>query len=463
MTEEYQVVVIGTGPGGEGAAMQAVKHGKRVAVIERDRLIGGSCTHRGTIPSKALRYAIFQLMEVNQNPLFRERGITVDFMLPDLRRRAKAVIDQQVRLRTTFYDRNDVPIYTGQARFVDPHTVEVLLEDGGRTLLRSEQFVIATGARPYRPPGVDFNHPRVFDSDSILNCTLDVKTITVYGAGVIGCEYASMFRNLEIKINLVNNRDRLLDFLDEEIVDALSYHLRERGVLIRHRETCERVEPRDDGVILHLKSGKQLKTDILLWAAGRTGNSDGMNLEEIGITPDSRGNIVVNEHFQSSLPHIYAVGDVIGPPALASAAYTQGRHAASHILDPHVPRPTLDVPTGIYTSPEISSLGKTERELTEANIPYEVGHAHFRSLARAQITGRTVGMLKILFHRETLAILGIHCFGATASEIIHIGQAVMAQPGSQNSLLYFMNTTFNYPTMAEAYRVAALNGYNRLF
>ncbi len=463
MTEEYQVVVIGTGPGGEGAAMQAVKHGKRVAVIERDRLIGGSCTHRGTIPSKALRYAIFQLMEVNQNPLFRERGITVDFMLPDLRRRAKAVIDQQVRLRTTFYDRNDVPIYTGQARFVDPHTVEVLLEDGGRTLLRSEQFVIATGARPYRPSGVDFNHPRVFDSDSILNCTLDVKTITVYGAGVIGCEYASMFRNLEIKINLVNNRDRLLDFLDEEIVDALSYHLRERGVLIRHRETCERVEPRDDGVILHLKSGKQLKTDILLWAAGRTGNSDGMNLEEIGITPDNRGNIVVNEHFQSSLPHIYAVGDVIGPPALASAAYTQGRHAASHILDPHVPRPTLDVPTGIYTSPEISSLGKTERELTEANIPYEVGHAHFRSLARAQITGRTVGMLKILFHRETLAILGIHCFGATASEIIHIGQAVMAQPGSQNSLLYFMNTTFNYPTMAEAYRVAALNGYNRLF
>jgi NAD(P) transhydrogenase len=463
MTEEYQLVVIGTGPGGEGAAMQAVKHGKRVAVVERDRLIGGSCTHRGTIPSKALRYAIFQLMEVNQNPLYRERGITVDFMLPDLRRRAKSVIDQQVRLRTTFYDRNDVPIYTGQARFVDPHTVEVLLEDGGRSLLHSEQFVIATGSRPYRPPGVDFNHPRVFDSDSILNCNLDVKTITVYGAGVIGCEYASMFRNLEIKINLVNNRDRLLDFLDEEIVDALSYHLRERGVLIRHREVYERVEPRDDGVILHLKSGKQFKTDILLWAAGRTGNSDGMNLEGIGITPDSRGNIDVNEHFQSSVPHIYAVGDVIGPPALASAAYTQGRHAASHILDPNVPRPTLDVPTGIYTSPEISSLGKTERELTEANIPYEVGHAHFRSLARAQITGRTVGMLKILFHRETLAILGIHCFGANASEIIHIGQAIMAQPGSQNSLLYFMNTTFNYPTMAEAYRVAALNGYNRLF
>ncbi|MDX1967726.1 MAG: Si-specific NAD(P)(+) transhydrogenase [Planctomycetaceae bacterium] len=463
MEAEYDVVVIGTGPGGEGAAMQAVKHGRTVAAVERDLQIGGSCTHRGTIPSKALRYAIFQLMEMNNNPLMREQGVSINCTLAQLQRRAKTVIEQQVRLRTMFYDRNDVPVFRGEARLLDEHTIEVVKGDGGREVVTGKHIVIATGSRPYQPADIDFSHSRVFDSDTVLRCNLDVKSITIFGAGVIGCEYASMFRNLEMKVNLVNNRDRLLDFLDEEIVDALSYNLRERGVLIRHREEFDRVDARDDCVVVSLKSGKQLKTDIFLWAAGRTGNSDGMNLEAHGIQPDSRGNIKVNEHLQTTVPHIYAVGDVIGPPALASAAYTQGRYAASHIIGAEMPRLVLDIPTGIYTSPEISSLGKTERELTESKVPYEVGHSQFRSLARAQITGRTVGMLKILFHRETLEILGIHCFGATASEIIHIGQAVMAQPAPHNTLLYFINTTFNYPTMAEAYRVAALNGYNRLF
>ena len=467
--QEFDVVVIGTGPGGEGAAMQAVKHGKSVVVIEREHSVGGNCTHRGTIPSKALRFAIFQMTEVNNNVLFREHGITANFMLPELRRRAKSVIDAQVKMRTAFYDRNDIPIIRGQARFLDPHTIEAVEEDGSRSTVRGKYIVIATGARPYRPADVDFNHPRVFDSDTILNVDFHLKSITIFGAGVIGCEYASMFRNLEIKVNLINNRDRLLDFLDEEIVDALSYHLRERGVIVRHRESCDRVETCDDGVILHLKSGKQLKTDVLLWAAGRTGNSDHLGLEIAGITPDQRGNIPVNENLQTCVPHVYAVGDVIGPPALASAAYNQGRFAASHLLcesgsrDSCGPAPSLDIPAGIYTSPEISSLGKTERELTEASIPYEVGHAHFKSIARAQITGRTTGMLKILFHRETLEVLGIHCFGANATEIIHIGQAIMAQPKPNNTLMYFINSTFNYPTMAEAYRVAALNGYNRLF
>ncbi len=461
---EYDVVVIGTGPGGEGAAMQAIKNGRSVAVIERELAVGGNCTHRGTIPSKTLRHAIFQMAEVNSNVLFREHGITASFLIPDLRRRAKSVIEQQVKMRTTFYDRNDIPIVHGDAHFLDPHTVEAVEADGSRCVVRGKSFVIATGARPYHPPEVDFNHPRIFDSDTILKVDLHVKSITIYGAGIIGCEYASMFRNLEIKVNLINTRDRLLEFLDEEIVDALSYHLRERGVIIRHREEYDRVEPCDDGAILHLKSGKQLKTDVLLWAAGRTGNSDGLGLEAIGIQPDSRGNIPVNEHMQTAVPHIYAVGDVIGPPALASAAYNQGRYAATKIIgEESAPTPSLDIPTGIFTSPEISSLGKTERELTEAKVPYEVGHAHFKSIARAQITGQTVGMLKILFHRETLEVLGIHCFGANASEIIHIGQAIMAQPMPHNSLMYFINTTFNYPTLAEAYRVAALNGYNRLF
>jgi NAD(P) transhydrogenase len=469
LASEYDLVVVGTGPGGEGAAMQAVKHGKSVAVIEREQAVGGACTHRGTIPSKALRWAIFQMTEVNNNILFREHGITANFMVADLRRRAKSVIDAQVKMRTAFYDRNDVPIVRGQATFTDPHTIEAVEEDGSRSVVHGKYIVIATGARPYRPTGIDFNHPRIFDSDTILNVDFHVKSITVFGAGVIGCEYASMFRNLEIKVNLVNTRDRLLEFLDEEIVDALSYHLRERGVIIRHREEFERVETVEDGVVVHLKSGKQLKTDILLWAAGRTGNTDGLGLDKIGLAADVRGNIPVNEHLQTTLPHIYGAGDVIGPPALASAAYNQGRYAANEILkalgcggECHLP-PSLDIPAGIYTSPEISSLGKTERELTEAKVPYEVGHAHFKSIARAQITGQTVGMLKLLFHRETLEILGIHCFGSNASEIIHIGQAIMSQPKPYNSLLYFINTTFNYPTMAEAYRVAALNGYNRLF
>jgi NAD(P) transhydrogenase len=273
-----------------------------------------------------------------------------------------------------------------------------------------------------------------------------------------------MFRNLGIKVNLVNTRDRLLSFLDDEIVDALAYHLRDQGCLVRHNEEAERVEPLDDGVVLHLKSGKKFKTDTLLWANGRVGNVEDLGLEAVGITPTPRGNIPVNEFFQTSVPNVYAVGDVIGSPSLASAAYDQGRGAANHIVNGTCEyRLGRDIPTGIYTSPEISSLGKTERELTVAKVPYEVGHSLFRSLARAQIVGQAVGMLKILFHRETHEILGIHCFGYQAAEIIHIGQAIMSQPGRANTIHYFANTTFNYPTMAEAYRVAALNGLNRLF
>ncbi|MEZ6055989.1 MAG: Si-specific NAD(P)(+) transhydrogenase [Planctomycetaceae bacterium] len=463
-TETYDVVVIGTGPGGEGAAMQAVKLGKKVGVVDRLPQMGGSCTHRGTIPSKALRFAIFQLTTVLRSGLFDMQASPQAYSFAKLRASASSVIKQQSDMRRSFYDRNGVAVHQGNAQFETPNSLLVTDADERVHRLKAEHFVIATGSRPYRPADVDFNHPFVRDSDTILDLEETPRTICIYGAGVVGCEYASMFKNLDCKVNLVNTRDQLLEFLDDEIVDALSYHLRERGVVIRHREQYSRVEPVDDGVILHLKSGKQIKSDILFWAAGRSGNTEELGLDKVQITPNSRGQIDVNDDFQTSQPQIYAVGDVIGPPSLASAAYVQGRYAAHHLVHGHCDRAIIsDIPTGIYTSPEISSLGKTERELTEAGIPYEVGQATFKSLARAQITGQTVGMLKILFHRDTLQILGIHCFGANASEIIHIGQAIMSQPGEQNTLRYFVNSTFNYPTMAEAYRVAALNGLNRLF
>jgi NAD(P) transhydrogenase len=452
------VIVVGSGPGGEGAAMQLAKCGKRVQLVERYYKVGGGCTHWGTIPSKALRFSIYQLTEILNLPLMRSCGVSVDFTMADLKARTESIVNQQEGMRRRFFHRNGVEIIHGEARFSDPHTMEV---DGDRKLA-ADAVILGTGSRPYRPDHIDFSHPRIFDSDSILSLDFMPRTMTIYGAGVIGCEYASMLRHLDIKINLVNSRERLLDFLDDEISDALSYHMRENGIVIRHNEQYTAVNAEEDAVELELQSGKRIRGDIFLWAAGRTGNSDRLNLPAVGLEADSRGYLQVNGYYQTDVDHIYAVGDLIGFPSLASAAYTQGRAAANHLLGNLEEVEGLgEVPSGIYTSPEISSIGKTERELTAECVPYEVGVAHFRSLARAQILGRQVGMLKILFHRDTLELLGIHCFGPNAAEIIHIGQAVMDREVG-NSLKYFMRTTFNYPTMAEAYRVAALNGFNRL-
>ncbi len=467
MDSEYDVVVIGTGPGGEGAAMQATKSNLSVAVVEKHCKIGGGCTHWGTIPSKALRQSIFSVVEVTQHPLFQNTcpDPLATFTFPQLRASAAAIIEKQESMRLGFYVRNRVPILRGTAQIAGPNMVEVHGDEGVLHRVKAKHIVIAVGSRPYRPKDVDFDHSRIFDSDTILDLQFTPKSISIYGAGVIGCEYASMFRNLGVKVNLVNTREQLLDFLDDEIVDALSYHMRDTGIVIRNRERYSSITAEEDGVILNLESGKQLKSDVLLWANGRSGNSDGLGLETVGLEANSRGQLEVDGDFQTKIENIYAVGDVIGFPSLASAAYMQGRAAASHILTSDESERVSfgSIPTGIYTSPEISSIGKTERELTEANIPYEVGQSKFKSLARAQIMGRKVGILKILFHRETLELLGIHCFGVNASEIIHIGQAIMEQEGPGNTLMYFINTTFNYPTMAEAYRVAALNGYNRLF
>ncbi|EGQ9180624.1 Si-specific NAD(P)(+) transhydrogenase [Vibrio alginolyticus] len=460
----YDVIVIGSGPGGEGAAMGLTKAGLNVAIVEKESSVGGGCTHWGTIPSKALRHAVSRIIEFNSNPLFCRNNTSVHATFSDILGHAKSVIDKQTRLRQGFYDRNSCTLLFGTARFIDNYSIAVMQSDGTEEIYSADKFVIATGSRPYQPNDVDFLHERIYDSDSILSLKHDPRHIIIYGAGVIGCEYASIFRGLGVKTDLINTRDRLLEFLDNEVSDALSYHFWNSGVVIRNDETYEKIEGTEDGVIIHLQSGKKMKADCLLYANGRTGNTDKLNLGAVGLEADSRGQLKVNRNYQTDIEHIYAVGDVIGYPSLASAAYDQGRFVAQAITKGQAENYLVDdIPTGIYTIPEISSVGKTEQELTAAKVPYEVGRSSFKHLARAQIAGKDIGSLKILFHRETKEILGIHCFGERAAEIIHIGQAIMEQKGSANTIEYFVNTTFNYPTMAEAYRVAALNGLNRLF
>ena len=457
----YDVLVIGAGPGGEGCAMAAAKAGKKVGVIENRAGVGGACVHKGTIPSKSLRHVVKQVMRHKINALFRATGDAHRFSYPEILAEASRVIPRYVDLHTDFYTRNRAVIHIGEASFVNANTVAVKFSDGASERMTAEKIVIATGSRPYRPADIDFDHTRIYDSDTILDMKHTPRSLIIYGAGVIGCEYASIFSGMGIKVDLINNREHLLTFLDDEICDALSYHLRDMGVTVRHGEEYESVETTNRGVTLKLKSGKRIHGDALLWCNGRTGNTDLLALDKIGLKADGRGQLKVNDFYQTEVEHIFAVGDVIGWPSLASASYDQGRAAASNILGQES-RYVSDAPTGIYTLPEISSIGKTENELTAARIPYEVGRAFFKNTARAQISGEKVGVLKILFNVDSLEILGIHCFGAEASEIIHIGQAIMSQKGEANTLAYFVNTTFNYPTMAEAYRTAALDGLNRV-
>lgn len=462
INDQYDLVVIGAGPAGEAAAINAAKHGKKVAIVEDKAQVGGNCTHLGTIPSKALRHSVKQIIQFNTNPMFRDISGPGWFSFPQVLKTAERVIAKQVKLRTAFLARNRIDLYTGKARFADKNTIDVYDGNTVSTRLHAKDIVIATGSSPWRPSNIDFTHPRVYDSDSILKLEHTPRTIVIYGAGVIGCEYASIFSGLGVKVDLIHPGDQLLNFLDDEISDALSYHLRDKGVLIRHNEQFGSLEVNDRYITMVMASGKKVKADAFLWAAGRMGNTQDLGLDVVGLNTNGRGQIEVDKEYRTAVENIYAVGDVIGWPSLASAAYDQGRSAAASISSPADFRYVDSVPTGIYTIPEISSIGKTERELTEERVPYEIGQAFFKNIARAQITSEGVGMLKILFHRQTLAILGIHCFGDQAAEIIHIGQAIMEQKGEGNTLQYFVNTTFNYPTMAEAYRVAALNGLNRL-
>lgn len=457
----YDVLIIGAGPAGEGAAMGAAKAGLKVGVIENREWVGGSCLHKGTIPSKSLRHVIRQLINGRKNNLFHQAGDMYSVTFAQVLSEAKRVIPRQLSVHSNFYVKNRVGVHIGEASFIDKHTVKMTTPTGVIETFRAKHIVISTGSRPYRPADVDFNHPRVYDSDTILEMEHTPRSIIIYGAGVIGCEYASIFAGMGIKVDLINTRDRLLSFLDDEISDALSYHLRDEGVMVRHQEEIESVHADDHSVTLYLQSGKRIHADAMLWSNGRTGNTDKLNLASAELSADGRGQIAVDDSYRTPVDHIYAAGDVVGWPSLASASYDQGRMVANAILG-NTHEFIDDVPTGIYTLPEISSLGKTEKQLTDEKIPYEVGRAFFKSIARAEISGEQVGMLKILFHLDTLEILGIHCFGAEAAEIIHIGQAIMKQKGEANTILYFVNTTFNYPTMAEAYRIAALAGVNRI-
>lgn len=460
---QYDAVVIGSGPGGEGAAMQLAKNGRKVLMIEKHQSIGGGCTHWGTIPSKALRHSVSRLIEYNTNPLFSGERVQRGLTFAEILKHAQGVIRKQVQLRSGFYQRNGVDVVHGTASFVNAHELQIKQADGTLEFVTTEQVVIASGSRPYHPKDVDFTHERIYDSDTVLDLKHEPKSIIIYGAGVVGCEYASIFRGLGVKVDLVNTRDRLLSFLDAEISDALSYHLRNSGVVIRHNEEYASIKGTDDGVVLMTESGKRIVADCLLFANGRSGNIEDLAVDKVGLEPNYRGQLEVSKHYQTSVDTIYAVGDIIGYPSLASAAYDQGRICATAMLHGDCEQRLIsDIPTGIYTIPEISSVGKTEEELTAQKVPYEVGRAQFKHLARAQISNMLVGNLKILFHRDTKEVLGIHCFGERAAEIIHIGQAIMEQKGDGNTIEYFVNTTFNYPTMAEAYRVAALNGLNRV-
>lgn len=457
----YDFLVIGAGPAGEAAAMAATKAGLKVGVVDDTGSLGGNCTHRGTIPSKSIRHAVKQVIHYRQQPEVLQMASLPPISYPTILASAKKIIPRKVAMHKSYFMRNRIYVHSGTAQFAGPNIVEVQLPYGVVDKISAKNILIATGSRPYRPGNVDFTHPRIYDSDTILEMNHTPRTLIIYGAGVIGCEYASIFSGLGVKVDLINTREHLLEFLDSEISDALSYHLREKGVLVRQLEEFESLQATDHGVSLKLQSGKRIKADALLWCNGRSGNTEMLNLQNAGLQANHRGQIEVDEEYRTSQPHIYAAGDVIGWPSLASASYDQGRAVVASIMNEPVRRVT-DAPTGIYTLPEISSVGKTEAELTAAKIPYEVGRAFFKDIAKAQISGEEVGMLKILFHLDTLEILGLHCFGAEAAEIIHIGQAIMNQEGRANSVEYFTSTTFNYPTMAEAYRVAALNGLNRL-
>jgi NAD(P) transhydrogenase len=456
---DYDLLVIGSGPGGQKAAIAAAKLGRRAAVIERTDMVGGVCINTGTIPSKTLREAILYLTGLTQRELYGQSyRVKQDITVQDLSARTRHVVGREIDVIMHQLARNHVTMLTGTGHFVDPHTVGIR---GGpvERQVSAENIVIATGTRPARPESVDFDDRTIVDSDGILSLERIPSSMVVVGAGVIGLEYASMFAALGTKVTVVEQRAGMLEFCDAEIVESLRYHLRDLAVTFRFGESVAAVERHARGTITVLESGKRIPSDTVLYSAGRHGMTDDLGLANAGLETDARGRIHVGPDFRTKVPHIFAVGDVIGFPALAATSMEQGRLAAYAAFGE--PANSLGdlLPIGIYTIPEISYVGKSEAELTDASIPYEVGISRYRELARGQILGDSYGMLKLLVSLEDRCPLGVHVFGTNATEIVHIGQTVMGNGGTVD---YLVDAVFNYPTLAEAYKVAALDAVNKM-
>ncbi|WP_116645721.1 Si-specific NAD(P)(+) transhydrogenase [Mycobacterium kubicae] len=458
---EYDLVVIGSGPGGQKAAIAAAKLGKSVAIVERGRMVGGVCVNTGTIPSKTLREAVVYLTGMSQRELYGASYRVKDKITPaDLLARTQHVIGKQVDVVRSQLMRNRIDLVLGHGRFVDPHTV-LVEEDaqGERVTLSGDYIVIATGTKPVRPSGVEFDERRVLDSDGILDLRSLPSSMVVVGAGVIGIEYASMFAALGTKVTVVEKRETMLDFCDPEIVEALKFHLRDLAVTFRFGEEVTAVDVGAAGTVTTLASGKQIPAETVMYSAGREGQTATLGLENAGLETDHRGRIFVDDQFQTKVDHIYAVGDVIGFPALAATSMDQGRLAAYHAFGEATEGMTALQPIGIYSIPEVSYVGATEVELTKQSIPYEVGVCRYRELARGQIAGDSYGMLKLLVSTTDRKLLGAHLFGTSATEMVHIGQAVMGCGGTVD---YLVDAVFNYPTFSEAYKVAALDVTNKM-
>jgi NAD(P) transhydrogenase len=457
---DYDLLVLGSGPSGQKAAIAAAKLGKRVAIVDRRDMIGGVCINTGTVPSKTLREAVLYLTGLSQRDLYGSSyRVKEEITVSDLAARTQHVITRQTDVIRNQLARNHVAMVTGTGRFSDANAIWVDGGDGRENLISAEKIIIAAGTRPARPESVDFDDRTIVDSDGVINLEAVPRSMVVVGAGVIGMEYASMFAALGTKVTVVERREKMLDFCDEEIVESLKYHLRDLSVTFRFGEEVAAVERHQAAALCILKSGKKIVADTVMYSAGRQGQTDDLALENAGLEADRRGRIEVDSNFRTKVESIYAVGDVIGFPALASTSMEQGRLAAQHACGEPVRVMHELQPIGIYTIPEISFVGKTEEELTDSSTPFEVGIARYRELARGQIVGDSYGMLKLLVSPDTGKLLGVHVFGTAATDIIHIGQAVMGCGGTVD---YLVDAVFNYPTLSEAYKVAALDASNKI-
>jgi NAD(P) transhydrogenase len=459
--KQYDFLVIGSGPAGQKAAIQAAKFGKRAAVIERRAVIGGVAVHTGTIPSKTLREAVLYLTGWNQRGLYGygyrlKPQVTID----DLMQRLHITLKHETEVMQDQLARNNVEVIQGIASFTAEHRLQVESAAGEILEVEAEKILIASGTEPQRPEGIPFDNTTIIDSDGIVNLKVLPKTMIIVGAGVIGVEYASIFSVLDIELTLIDGRDMLLEFLDREIVDEFVHYMRQRGITLRLGEKVTGVEKDANGrVITTLESGKRLRAELVMFTAGRLGTTAELQLNNAGIATDNKQRIPVNEQYQTIAPHIYAAGDVIGFPSLASTSMEQGRLAACNAFGQSGSSRPAHFPFGIYSVPEMSMVGMTEQELTAKKIPYDTGTAHLWETARGQIMGLEDGMLKMIFSTKDQRLLGIHILGEGATELIHIGQAVLVLEGT---LQYFLETVFNYPTLAEAYKIAALDVWNRI-